>query len=109
VDAVVNRHDGSAVDQRRQHVVRGVEKVHVLASQRDRNANLLADRIRPGRLDDDSEVLPGDHDLVAVLWAAEQHVFRFPVDAPQLVDQISDISADAKVVVFPDVDGDSHG
>jgi hypothetical protein len=109
VDAVVDRHHGPAVNRRREHVVRRMEEVDVLPQQCHRDADLLADRIRDGRLDDRTEVRTRDLDPPVVLRPAQQHVLRGPVDAPQVVDQVPDVGADAKVVVLPDVDGDAHG
>ena len=53
----MNRHDRSAADERRQHVVRRVKERHAFALQRQRDLQLLGDRIVAGRLGDRPEVL----------------------------------------------------
>ena len=109
VDAVVDRHDRPAVNQRRQDVVRRVEQVDVLAPQRHRDAELLARSSRAAPARRRARKFPaGDGDLLAVLRPAEQHVLRVLVDPAQLADQVPDVGADPEVVVLPDVDGDTH-
>ena len=57
VDAVVNRHDRPARHERRQHVVRRVKQRDALAPERQRDRDLLGDRVVAGRFGDRPEVL----------------------------------------------------
>ena len=109
VDAVVNGHDRPAPDERRQHVVRLVHQSHALARQRQRNAELLGDRIRPapspapsgnsGRARRPSSTSSGRHSTTYSVVAIE----------PRQLDQdVADVGADAEVAKLARVDGDSH-
>ena len=76
VNGVVDRDDRRAGHQRRQHVVRRVKQVDALALERQRNPNLLGERIVPGRLDDRPEVFPKAPHRLAIVGPAENDMLR---------------------------------
>ena len=56
MDAVVNRHDGRAAGERREHVVRRVEDVDLAAPEFERQADLLAHGVVGRAIGDGREV-----------------------------------------------------
>ena len=108
VDAVVNGHDRSAADGRRQHVMRRVVDVRTLAPQDPRHVNLLAQRVVGRRLAHAAEVRPELRGDAQVGLTAEQDVLGIAIDPRELSQQVADVGPDAEVVELPRVDRDAH-
>ena len=108
VDAVVDRHDRPALDERRQHVMGRVKQRDPLALQRPGNPDLFRDRIIAGRLRDRPEVFSNRRQRLAILWTAEEDEFGLAVEARQMPEQVPDVGADAEVVQLSGVYADPH-
>ena len=108
MDAVVNRDDRLAPDERRQHVVRCVKQRHALALERERNLQLFGDRIVAGRLGHGPQVVTEGRDRRGILRAAQHHEVGVAIEPRQLPEQIADVGADAEIVQLPRVDADAH-
>ena len=108
MNAVVNRDDASRRRQRGQHVVRRVEQIEPLAPHRERNRDLLGERIVPGAIGDGAEVLAERSRDAHVLRPRDEHIFRGLVDFRELAQQIPDVGADAEIVKLPRVDAYAH-
>ena len=109
VNAVVDRHDGAATNERRQHIVRRVEQGHPLALERQRDSHLLGDGIVARRLGNRPEVLAERRQRLAIPGTAEDHELGPGVDPRQVPQQIPDVGADAEVVQLAGVYADPHG
>ena len=108
MDAVVNGDDRTARGQRRQHVMRRMEQLDCLASDVDRDRELLADRVRASVFDDGPELRTERVHRVAVVRLAENDVLVTVVLPRELTQQIADVGADAVVAQLSRVDRDSH-
>ncbi len=79
------------------------------APERQRNPELLGERVVAGRFGHGAEVLA--ERLRAhgrVLGPAEQHELGVVVETRQLPQQVPDVGADAEIVQLPRVDADAH-
>ena len=110
MDAVVDRHDRPAADERRQHVVRRVKQRDAFApaapagSSPARRASSCRRSPATGR-----KFSPSDASARAILGPAEQHELGVAVQPRQLPQQVPDVGADAEVVQLSGVDADAHG
>ena len=109
VDAVVNRDDRLAGDERRQHVVRRVKQRDALAPQRQRNAELLGRGIVAGRFRN----APGSsrratRHNACVGRRGRNDELGLPIEPRELPQQVADVGADAEVVQLPGVDANAH-
>ena len=109
MDAVVNRHDGAARRQRRQHVVRRMKQVDARSRRTlSGTANCSRTGVARRRLGHRAEVRAAFHDGREVLLAAQDHVLGRLVLLRELPQQVAHVRADAVVAQLPSVDGDPH-
>ena len=108
MDAVVNRHDRAAAHGDRQHIMRRVIHVRLLAHQHPRHVNLFADGVVVRGFEDGAEVLAKCLGHAHVRLVAEQDVLVLPIDARQMPQEVPDVGADAEIVQFSGINGHSH-
>ena len=78
------------------------------APQRQRNPELLGDRIVAGGLGDRPEVLAQRFQRRRIVRPAEQHVLGLAIQPGELAQQIPDVGADAEIVQLSRVNADPH-
>ncbi len=88
VNAIVNRDHRPAAHERRQDVMRRVKERHAFALERERNPQLLDDRIVSRGLGDRAEVVPEQRERFAVALAAEDDELGLAIEARQLPQQV---------------------
>jgi hypothetical protein len=88
--------------------MRRVEQRDALAAERQRNPELLADGVVPGRLRDCSKIFRKGAERRDVFGAAEEDEFSPLVEPCEVPQQVPDVGADAEVVQLPRVYTDAH-
>ncbi len=89
--------------------MRRVKQRDALPPQRERNPDLLRDRVIAGGLDHGPEVLAERSEGRGVRFPAQQHELRPLIDPCEMPQQIADVRADAEVMQLARVDADPHG
>ena len=108
MDAVVDRDDRSAGDERRQHVVRRVEERDAFTPERQRDPELLADRIVARGFRHGPEILAERAKRLAVVGPGEHDKLGLTIEPRQVPQQVADVRADAEIVQLPRVYADAH-
>ena len=82
---------------------------HAFAPERERDLQLLGDRVVAGRFGHGPEILSERRQRLAILGPAEHHELGLAIEPRQLPQQVADVGADAEVVQLAGVDADPHG
>ena len=88
--------------------MRCVKERHAFASDRERNTNLLGNRIVARGFHDRPEILAQRAERRPIAGPAEQDVLGLAIDPRQMTKQVADVSADPEVVELTRVDADAH-
>jgi len=96
MNAVVYRHDRRDADERRHHVMRGVEDVDTQTVDDVGYRNLFGDRVRAGRHRDGAEVVTQLMLDAHIAGLAQQNVLGVMIEPRQLAEQVTDVGSDAK-------------
>ncbi len=88
--------------------MRRVIEIDALAPERQRNPDLLGERVVRRRLDDRPEVFAKAPHRRVIVLPAEDHVLGVVIHPRQLAEEVADVGADAEVVQLAGVDADAH-
>ena len=88
--------------------MRLVHQAHPLARERERNAELLGDRIGRRRLGHHAEVAAQHVAGRGIVRPAQHDVFRLAIEPRQLDQDVAEIGADAEIAQLARVNGNSH-
>src|SRR6187549_352460 len=104
----MNRDDRPSTHRRRQDVMRRMKHVRLLAAQRPRHVNLLANRIVGRWFEDGPEVRAELIRYAEVGLLAEEDVLVVTIDPREVAEKVPDVGADAEIMELSGIDRDSH-
>ena len=88
--------------------MRGMEQRDVLTLERQRDLELLGDRVVGGRFRDRPKVLAERAERRSIGRPAEQHELGVMIQPRQLPQQVANIGPDSEIVQLAGVDADAH-
>src|SRR5882724_8801324 len=86
-----------------------MEERHALALERERDGDLLGNRVRLGVFGERPEILAECRQPVAIGWSAQHDEFALVVEAGELPQEIADVGPDAEIMQPAGVDPYAHG
>ena len=108
MDAVVDRHNRAAGSEGRQHVVGRMEQIGLCARHAQGNRQLLGNGVVRGSVRQRSKIRTERFEPLAVGAPAHQDILALPVEPGEPFQEIAYVGADAEIMQFSDVNGDSH-
>ncbi len=109
MDAVMNRDDQSGRNRDRGLMMRDVENVHIVFSQRHWQDKVIPPHGVFFRLHQLLEVWRQRSQFLKVSIGADQSIFVRGVHCPEIADEIPDVGTDAELVDLSNIDCDAHG